>query len=159
MTRAAHVTHGNTAARLEKIRKLVTALQAGEMMREDIASLLKVGPSGVRGYINDLRGAGVMGIARYVDGTAYALGRAVYCILMDAEQAAAYLAGLAALPVARAGGGRSGLEVAARDPSRHFHILRDDEPYSVRVSRKPTARDPLVAALFGAGPAAMGARA
>jgi hypothetical protein len=37
---------------------------------------------------------------------------------------------------------------------RHFHILADDTHYAIRVNRSPVARDPLVAALFGAAPSA-----
>jgi hypothetical protein len=36
---------------------------------------------------------------------------------------------------------------------RHFHIRADDTHYAIRVNRSPVARDPLVAALFGAAPA------
>lgn len=159
MTNATHVTHSNTAARLSKIRKLVTALQAGELMREDIANLLEVGPSGVRGYINDLKAAGVMGIARYVDGTEFSLGRAVYCIWMDAEEVAAYLADLAARPVARAGGRKSNLAIAECDPNRHFHILDDDSHYPVRVLRNLPLHEPVHAAFYGIAQVGMEARA
>jgi hypothetical protein len=49
--------------------------------------------------------------------------------------------------------------IAAREPGRRFHILADDAHYPVRISREPAARDPLVAALFGAPAGGMEARA
>jgi hypothetical protein len=148
MTRAHHVTHGRTTERLEKIRKLVTALLTRQLMREDIAEILQMGPSGVRKYVADLRG--VIGIARYVDGTATFLGYPVYCLAIAGCEAQDYLAKLSVqAPTSGRKGRVSELAIAERDPKRHIHIMRDDEYYQVRVSRSIPAPDPLVAALFG----------
>lgn len=145
---AHQLPHGQTVSRAERLHLLVTTLQSSELMREDIGSLLKVGPSAVRKYVQDLDG--VIEIARFVDGTSTFLGYPVYRLAMTLEQAEEYLASLATAPVARRSKpSMSALSVAARDPSRHFHILADDTHYAIRVSRSPVARDPLVAALFG----------
>lgn len=142
------ITHRKTAQRTERLLALVAALQTSHMMREDIGELLQVGPSGVRKYIKDLGAA--IEVDRYVDGTGKFIGFPVYRLAMTPEQAQAYLTGLAAAPEARrTRASASALSIAAKDPSRHFHILADDTHYAVRVSRSPVARDPLVAALFG----------
>jgi predicted transcriptional regulator len=151
MTRAHHVTHGRTAERIERIRRLITELQDRDMRREDIADLLEMGPSGVRKYIADLRESGVMEIARYADGTATFLGYAEYRLALGADETREYLANLAAAPTSGRKEKVPEFTLAARDPSRRFHILADDTHYAIRVSRAPIVRDPLVAALFGTG--------
>lgn len=143
MTRTRHVTHSRTTARLEKIRKLIAALQLGQLMREDIANLLQLSPSGVRKYIADLREAGVMEIARFVDGTATFLGYPEYRLTPDFSRVQDYLAALDAAPVCARKEKTSELVQAQRNPSRHFHILADDEHYAIRVSRAPAAPDPM----------------
>ena len=149
MTRARHVTPRQTAARIERIRILINALLAGDMTRDEIGEVLQVGPSGVRKYLADL--GEKVEIARHIDGTATFVGFPVFCLAITPEAARAYLASLVTVAPARAAAAPiSALSVAARDPSRHFHILADDAHYAVRVSRTPAMRDPLVAALFGA---------
>jgi hypothetical protein len=77
-----------------------------------------------------------------------------------ADKVQAFLACLAAQAPARPVTLRQTPEsIAAREPGRRFHILADDEHYSIRVSRAAPARDPMVAALFGAGPASTGVHA
>lgn len=148
MTRAPNAIHSKTVARIEGLRRLIVALQAREMMREDIGELLQVGVSGVRKYVSDL--GAVIEVARFVDGNNRFPGYPVYRLAVSAEEAQAHLASLAAEPRARKPKpSMSALSVATRDPSRHFHILADDTNYAIRVSRAPVARDPLVAALFG----------
>ncbi|MEH6434321.1 ArsR family transcriptional regulator [Massilia sp. DD77] len=148
MIRARHVTHGQTAARVERLRLLITTLQVRQLMRDEIGEILQVGPSGVRKYLKDL--GSMIAIARYVDGTPTYRGDPVYCLAMTSEQIHAYLANLDAAPAARPGSqSMSALSRAALDPSRHFHIMKDDTHYAIRLSRAPIVRDPLVAALFG----------
>lgn len=150
MTRARHVTPRHTAVRVAKLRNLVNALIAGDMDRDEIGELLQVGPSGVRKYLADLGDKVV--IARRIDSTPTFIGFPLYRLDITAEKAQAYLASLDENAVARAvKEPKSALLVAGRDPSRHFHILADDMRYPVRVSRAPIMRDPMVAALFGAG--------
>lgn len=152
MTRARHVTPRQTAQRIERIRNVVTALLAGDLVREELTNVLQVSPSGARKFITELREAGVISFARYVDGTATAPGAPVFTLALTAEQARAYLAGLEANPPTRSiKPSKSAFSVASRDPSRRFHIMADDAPFSIRVNLTPPMRDPLVAAFFGAG--------
>jgi hypothetical protein len=140
MTRAHHVTHGRTAERIEKIRKLITALLDGQISHDQLGNLLEIGPSGVRKYLADLRGR----VQLTIDG-----GEKVLRLAIDADAARTYLASLAPQAPAPGRKGRiSELAIAERDPKRHIHIMRDDEYYQVRVSRSIPAPDPLVVALF-----------
>jgi len=152
MTRARHVTPRQTAQRIERIRNVVTALLAGDLVREELTDVLQVSPSGARKYIADLREAGCIALARYADGTTTSLGAPVYTLAMTAKEAQAYLDSLAAnLPARAIKPSNSAFSIASRDPSRRFHIMADDAPYQIRISRIPVMRDPLVAAFFGAG--------
>jgi hypothetical protein len=142
MTRARYVTPGQTAARIEKMRRLVAALLVGPLSRDAIGNLLEMGPSGVRKYLSDLGNR--VTAARGEDG--------LLCYLaMTPEQAQAYLAQLGSVPVARPTGiPKRAKDVATIGAGRHIHIMQDDEHYSVRLHSAPVARDPLVAAFFGA---------
>jgi len=157
MTRATKTPNVHTAARRENIRKLVVALQLGEMMRGDIAELLGMSPSGVRKYVKDL-GAKIK-IVRYVDPAPRTRGEPVFRLTIDDDQVEAYISSLASDPEPACTQPRSRLALALRDPRRHFHILADDTHYAIRVSRALPARDPLVAHLFGPAPTAAGAHA
>jgi len=151
MTRSRHVTPGRTTERLEKIRKLITALQAGPRTRADIGALLEMGPSGVRKYLADLAGR----VKAVADGPETHIH-----LVMRADQVDAYLGELAAQAAARpVVPPRSPEGIAARDPRRHFHIMSDDEHYAIRVLRKLPDHDPVHVAFFGAAPARMEARA
>lgn len=151
MTRAHHVTHGQTIQRMERLRTLVGELLTRDLPADELADVLKLSPSGARKYIGDLTAAGVIALAIPVDG-AVSVVRRVYTLAVTLEQAQSYLASLAtAAPVRAARESKSVLSIAGRDPSRRFHIMQDDAPFSIRVSRTPVARDWLVAAFFGAG--------
>jgi hypothetical protein len=140
MTRAHHVTHGRTTERLEKIRKLVAALQEGQLPHDQVGPLLELGPSGVRKYLADLRGKVQLTVDR---------GEKVLRLAITSDSAQAYLDSLAPkVPTSGRKGRVSELALAERDPKRHIHIMRDDEYYQVRVSRSIPAPDPLVVALF-----------
>ena len=144
-----------TLRRIENMQKLIHELSAHEMLADEIAWFLKFSPSGARKYIRDLRDAGVIELARYIEGTATYLGKAVYQISPDPDRVKAFLAAI--VQPKREGAAprkeRPGLrEQNMAGSGRHFHILADDTHYAIRVNRNPVARDPLVAALFGAAP-------
>ena len=145
-----------TQRRIENMQKLINELMDHEMLADEIAWFLKFSPSGARKYIRDLREAGVIELARYVEGTATYLGKAVYQISPDPERVQAFLAAIAqpkreGAPPRKE---RPGLrEQAMAGAGRHFHILADDTHYAIRVNRNPVSRDPLVTALFGPAPA------
>jgi DNA-binding Lrp family transcriptional regulator len=144
-----------TQRRIENMQKLIGELSTHEMLADEIAWFLKFSPSGARKYIRDLREAGVIELARYIEGTATYLGKAVYQISPDPERVKAFLAAIVqpkreGVPPRKE---RPGLrEQNMAGTGRHFHILADDTHYAIRVNRNPVARDPLVAALFGAAP-------
>ena len=151
MTRAHHVTHGQTIQRMERLRTLVTELLTRDLPADELAWVLKLSPSGARKYIGDLTAAGVIALATPVGGAVPVSGR-VYTLAVTPEQAQVYLASLTTTaPVRAARESKSSLSIAGRDPSRRFHIMQDDAPFSIRVSRAPVARDWLVTAFFGAG--------
>ena len=142
-----------TLRRIENMQKLIAELQNHEMLADEIAWFLKFSPSGARKYIRDLRDAGVIELARYIEGTATYLGKAVYQLTPDAERVKAFLAAIA--QPKREGAPPRKERPSLREQSmagsgRHFHILADDTHYAIRVNRGPVTRDPLVAALFGA---------
>jgi len=141
MTRASYVTPGQTAARIDNLRRLVAALLVGPLSREAIGNILEMGPSGVRKYLADL-GERVTNV-RGADG--------LMCYLaITPEQAQAYLAQLATAPVSRPTGmPKRPKDIATIGPGRHVHIMADDAHYAVRLHTAPAARDPLVAAFFG----------
>jgi hypothetical protein len=144
MTRARHVTPCHTAGRIEKICALVLAFRArGAMTRSEIGDVLQMGPSGVRKYLIDLGEKVTFG----------SVGGVQLCRLtLGAEEAAEYVTQLTREAAGRPRPGRaSDFDIAKRDPARHFHILDDDEHYPIRMRRDQVVRDPLVAALFGAG--------
>ena len=146
-----------TQRRIENMQKLIGELMTHEMLADEIAWFLKFSPSGARKYIRDLREAGVIELARYIEGTATYLGKAVYRISPDPDRVQAFLAAI--VQPKREGAPPRKERPGAREQSmagagRHFHILADDTHYAIRVNRNPVARDPLVAALFGAAPSA-----
>ncbi len=144
-----------TLRRIENMQKLIGELSVHEMLADEIAWFLKFSPSGARKYIRDLRDAGVIELARYIEGTATYLGKAVYQITPDPERVRVFLAAI--VQPKRDGAAprkdRPGLrEQSMAGNGRHFHILADDTHYAIRINRGPVMRDPLVAALFGSAP-------
>lgn len=144
-----------TLRRIENMQKLIGELSVHEMLADEIAWFLKFSPSGARKYIRDLRDAGVIELARYIEGTATYLGKAVYQLTPDPERVRAFLSAI--VQPKREGVAprkeRPGLrEQSMAGNGRHFHILADDTHYAIRVNRGPVMRDPLVAALFGSAP-------
>jgi hypothetical protein len=83
-----------TQRRIENMQKLIGELSTHEMLADEIAWFLKFSPSGARKYIRDLREAGVIELARYIEGTATYLGKAVYQISPDPERVKAFLAAI-----------------------------------------------------------------
>lgn len=147
-----------TLRRIENMQKLIGELATHEMLADEIAWFLKFSPSGARKYIRDLRDAGVIELARYIEGTATYLGKAVYQLTPDPDRVRSFLAAI--LQPKRDGASPKKERPSLRDQSaagsgRHFHILADDTHYAIRVNRAPVQRDPLVAALFGSAPSRM----
>lgn len=145
MTRIRHVIPSQTIQRLERLQALVQALQAGQLRRDEIGAILRIGPSGVRKYLIDL--------GDKVELSCVAGEQVCRWVACETETAA-YLADLAEKASARAGRPpRSALTVALLDPSRHFHIMGDDEAFLPKVQRGIPAHHPLMAAFFNMAPA------
>lgn len=141
MTRASYVLPGQTAARLDNLRRLVTELSVRSMRRDEIANLLQMGPSGVRKYIADLGDR--VSIVQTAEGP-------VYFLALTSAQMQAYLAQLDATPISRPTGiPKRASASATLGAGRHVHLMADDEHFSARLHTAPAARDPLVAAFFG----------
>jgi hypothetical protein len=147
MTRAHHVTHSYTAIRIERIRSLIAAFRLREMMREDIADLLSVSPSGARKYVADLRDLGVIEIARYVDGTATSMGSPVFRLALDAAAVDECLDSLPVRSYARKAPTSESLGERA-GPGRRFHIMADDDHYAIRVINTLPVHEPMMAHFF-----------
>lgn len=142
MTRASHVTPGQTVERMEKLRRLAAELAVRSMRRDEIGDFLQMGPSGVRKYLVDLGDR--VSVVQTADGP-------VHMLALAPEQLQSYLNQLAAAPVVRERRpARSQLALAERDPTRRVHVMLDDAHFAVRLHTAAPARDPLVAAFFGA---------
>ncbi len=144
-------TTSATQRRTDNMRLLIVELGTREMLADDFCFFLKFSPSGARKYIRDLREAGVIELARYIEGTATYLGKAVYQITPVQLHIDAFLAEIAQPHRDAAPRRASTGSPHTAGPGRHFHIMGDDVRYAIRVSRVKIARDPIVAALFGTG--------
>lgn len=144
MTRTRHVTPSQTIQRLERLQALVLALQAGQLLRDEMGAILQVGPSGVRKYLVDLRGKVELGCVAGAQVCRWSAG---------AEETREYLASLAAQASARpAATPKSALTIAAMDPRRHIHIMPDDVEFKVRLQRGIPAHHPLLAHFYNLVP-------
>jgi hypothetical protein len=144
MSRGRFVTPSRTAERVERVRKLITALQVSELSRDEIGGLLTLGPSGVRKYMVDLNGI--------VESFGEA-GQLMCRLTRDTAKVDAYLAKLDEQAASRPVKPRKcELTIAAQDPARHFHIMEDDVEFKVRVSKAIPAHHPLMAAFFNLVP-------
>lgn len=145
MSRSRYVTPSRTAERIERVRKLITALRSGPLTRDEIGGLLSIGPSGVRKYMTDLNGV-VESFGEF--------GHPMCRLTSDSEKLNAYLAKLDEQAVSRPAKPRKcELTIAARDPARHFHIMEDDVEFKVRPVRKIPKHDPVMAHFFNLVPA------
>jgi hypothetical protein len=144
MSRGRHVTPSRTVERIERVRTLITALQAGELTRDEVGGLLAIGPSGVRKYMVDLNG---------IVESVYVAGYLMCRLTSDAAKVDAYLARLDEQAASRPIKPRKcELTIAAQDPARHFHIMEDDVEFKVRVPKGIPAHHPLMAAFFKLAP-------
>lgn len=142
---------GRTRARVDNIKRIINKLCLGELLRDDIGTLLGFSPSGTRKYIKDLKDSDVIVLVRYVDPTPQCLGIPLYRLNPDTEKVDAFLAHLdgAAMPPPKGRSKPTVMDLAMRDSARHFHVLKSDDGYVPTIHRGPVARDPMVAALFG----------
>lgn len=141
MSRGRFVTPSRTAERVERVRKLITALQSGPLTRDEIGGLLSLSPPAVRKYMVDLNG---------VIETFGEFGHLMCRLTSDREKLDAYLAKLDEQAVSRPTKPRKcELSIAAQDPARHFHIMEDDVEFRVRVTKLIPTHEPLMAHFYG----------
>ena len=141
MTRAHHVTHSSTAVRIDRLRTLITALQIKSLTRGEMAGVLQMGPSGVRKYLGDLAGK-----YEWAPGD----GKEVCRLTINEAEARVFLASLAATATARpARPAKTALSIAAQDPARHFHIMQDDETFTIKPLRGIPAQWSVLETFFG----------
>lgn len=130
-----------TARRTANIICLIAVLRKNDKMTFDsISEHLRMSPSGTRKYVRELIDADVL---REVDHRVYSLHSAN---LVEAFESALALAQKprSALPVKNGSPQPCGVTV---------HIMSDDTHYQIKRPKVVCMRDPLVAALFGSGPA------
>jgi hypothetical protein len=140
MSRGRHVTPSRTVERIERVRKLIAALQVSDMSRDEVGGLLAIGPSGVRKYMVDLGG---------IVESVWIAGHLMCRLTRDAGKVASYLATLDAKSPARPIKPRPcAITLAAQDPARHFHIMEDDVEFKVRLQTRIPQHDPLLAHFF-----------
>lgn len=133
-----------TRLRTDNLKRLIAELRVRNMLAAEIASFFCFSLSGAQKYIRDLRDALVIEPDRRADGTATCPGKPVYRLSPDTEHVQQFVLNLDQ-PIKRTPSQlspRSKVEIASRDPNRHFHIIRDDIQYPVRVSRAAVAPDP-----------------
>jgi hypothetical protein len=140
MSRSRYVTPSRTAERIERVRKLITALQVSELSRDEIGGLLSLSAPAVRKYMVDLSG---------ILESSGEHGHLICRLTSDKAKVANYLANLDAQAPARPIKPRAcALTTAAKDPARHFHIMDDDVEFPVRVPRGIPAHEPLMAHFY-----------
>lgn len=130
-----------TARRTANITNLIAVLRKNDKMTfNSISEHLQMSPSGTRKYVRELIDSDVL---REVDHRVYSLHSAN---LVDAFESALALAQKprSALSVRRGSPQPCGVTV---------HIMSDDTHYQIKRPKVVCARDELVTALFGSGPA------
>lgn len=139
-----------TERRDTNFRILIAEFARRELTGPDVEELFGFSPSGARKYLRDLCEAGVAQIDR-IGGE----GKRVWPIFKaTADQVAVekFLA-LLGMPQQPKAPKEKTAPLREVSPGRFLHVMGDDEPYRVRPSSKLVSRDPLVAAIFGAGAA------
>lgn len=132
-----------TNERIANLRRLVAELQQRALRRSDIQALLGIGESGARAYIKELRP-----LLEVLPSADHYHDQHTFKLTDDAARVADFLANPSSVRES-APASKTKLAVANRS-GRHFHILRDDSPYHVKVGRvRIPQHDPILAALFG----------
>jgi hypothetical protein len=132
-----------SSQRIDKLRRLVAALEQRSMGPDAVMDLLQVSYSAARNYLSELAQAGIAD----PDPERHTVMR----LHPDLQVRERFLAALSE----RLGQARVSLR---RSPSRHcmdssgsyLHVLADDASFPLVLHQDPVRRDPLVAALFGA---------
>lgn len=136
-----------TQRRDANARTLITALQTGPRLRDELRDLLGYSLSGIRKYLRTLRLAGVIEIERYIDPTRTSPGHPLYRLCRTPGVVDAYLA---ALPVAGAQPPLAKAKWPALPKSSHLYRSADDTEHQVkRAPQGIPPHTPLMVAFFG----------
>ncbi len=150
---------GNNARRIEAVKQTISYIKAsvGGLCVREMADLLKVSDSTIKGYVYALLGGQIVTREVRKEDAQHPTSYFV-CDATD-EQIAAFIEQLrydpskASQPRPRAP--KTQEQRMAQDPRRHFHIADDDEPVKVRISRSRVPEQwPLLAQFFGMAEAA-----
>jgi hypothetical protein len=134
-----------TRRRDDNVRKLIGALRAGPLLRDDLRALLGYSLSGINKYLRLLRGTGVLEIERYIDQTRTSLGHPVYRLNRAPGIVDAYLEALDA-NAARLSQARP----PAMPKSSHLYQSPDDVEHHVkRAPMGIPAHTALMVAFYG----------
>jgi hypothetical protein len=167
MTMPASKTSGGNANRIAALKKVTELLRAapGGLSHLDIVDAMKCSDSGAKGYIYALLAGNLIERRTVKDPNRHP--RTMHFLIATALEVDVYLQTLVykpGLPTPVFKAPPHDKKIAAkkpqpnrmeRDPTRHFHVAGDDEPFHVRVPHvRIPPRDELVAALFGPAKAA-----
>lgn len=131
------------------IRHLIGLFKNGPMCISKISASLTVAASTARTYIYDLRDAGVIEVVD-IDISVHAnLGFPIFGLVQNTVHVDKFLAAIAANPGKPL---QAPKKKYPHDPSRHFHIMSDDENYYVRPSTIAPKHDDLFNHFFGMAP-------
>lgn len=129
--------------RIDKLHRLVAALEQRSMGPGAVMELLQVSYSAARNYLNELAQAGIAEPAPE--------RHTVMRLHPDLQARERFFAGLSErLGQARVSLRRSTSRHCMNSSGRFLHVLADDVTFPLVLHRDPVRRDPLVAALFGA---------
>lgn len=126
-----------TPARIEGMKTLIAALQVRDMIIDDVCELLQFSPSGARKYIRDLQDGFVLEV--YAAGAEH---KRTYRLVDDEAAVQAFIERLAMGRTLARAAARSPIARAQRDTTRHFHLMRDDAYFAVKVQQEAVYCDP-----------------
>jgi predicted transcriptional regulator len=145
---------GNNAKRIEAVKQTISYIQlaGGGLSVRDLADLLKVSDSTVKGYLWAMLDGQIVTRKVHKDDAKHPTAR--YTVTANEQQIRDFIETLKFDPSKtlqpRPRAPKSPEQRMAQDPGRRFHIAGDDEPVKIRISRqKLPDPDPLLAAFYG----------
>jgi hypothetical protein len=124
-----------TESRIANLRRLIDAMRTGEMVVSAAAGLLGVSSRSARRHFEVLEAANVVSLARRLPAAVPgAVGAPVFALAAEERVIESFLAKVVT-PEPQP-------QKLPSDPRRHFHVLRHDAYYAIRVRSEPVAPDP-----------------
>ena len=141
----------SSSRRIDNLLAIVRELAYRDMTIADVGALLGFSDSGARNYIRELSDAGLMEISARISKMAGHAGQPVFTLTQDSVAIDSFLEAMAERKRLGWVAPRSAEPLPVRRGSR-FHLLDGDSSFVPTERVRCAARDPLVAALFGAAP-------